>query len=107
MIKNIGIIGAGTMGSGIAQVASTAGCLVKLFDLNQEALDKAQTALEKITTRLVEKGRITIEEKNTIQQNISYVSSLKELATSDLTIEAIVENLDIKKEGISRTRELC
>ena len=98
MIKNIGIIGAGTMGSGIAQVASTAGCLVKLFDLNQEALDKAQTALEKITTRLVEKGRITIEEKNTIQQNISYVSSLKELATSDLTIEAIVENLDIKKK---------
>jgi 3-hydroxybutyryl-CoA dehydrogenase len=98
MIKNVGIIGAGTMGSGIAQVASTAGCLVRLFDLNQEALDNSEAALEKITNRLVAKGRITSEEKNTIKKNISYVSSLKELATCDLTIEAIVENLDIKKK---------
>jgi 3-hydroxybutyryl-CoA dehydrogenase len=98
MIKNVGIIGAGTMGSGIAQVASTAGCLVRLFDLNQEALDNSEAALENITNRLVAKGRITSEEKNTIQKNISYVSSLKELATCDLTIEAIVENLDIKKK---------
>ncbi|WP_432412747.1 3-hydroxyacyl-CoA dehydrogenase NAD-binding domain-containing protein [Rasiella sp. SM2506] len=97
-IKKTGIIGAGTMGSGIAQVASTAGCKVKLFDLNQDALDKAKDSLEKIMSRLVEKGRITSEEKTRIQNNISYVNSLKELADSDLTIEAIVENLDIKKK---------
>ena len=97
-ITNIGIIGAGTMGSGIAQVAATAGCVVKLFDLNQAALDKAKASLEKIMTRLVEKGRIDSEEKTRIQSNISYVNSLKELADSDLTIEAIVENLDIKKK---------
>jgi len=97
-IKNIGIIGAGTMGSGIAQVASTAGCTVKLFDLNQEALDKAKASLEKIMSRLVEKGRIDAEEKNRIEGNISYVNSLKELAKSDMTIEAIVENLEIKKK---------
>jgi 3-hydroxybutyryl-CoA dehydrogenase len=98
MIKRVGIIGAGTMGSGIAQVASTAGCIVKLFDLNQAVLDKAAAALEKITNRLVEKGRITSEEKNSIQGNISYVNSLQALADSDITIEAIVENLDIKKK---------
>jgi 3-hydroxybutyryl-CoA dehydrogenase len=98
MIKSIGIIGAGTMGSGIAQVASTAGCKVKLFDLNQEALDSAKTSLEKIMSRLVEKGRITSEEKRRIENNIVYVNSLKELANSDMTIEAIVENLDIKKK---------
>jgi 3-hydroxybutyryl-CoA dehydrogenase len=98
MIKRVGIIGAGTMGSGIAQVASTAGCIVKLFDLNQAVLDKAAAALEKITNRLVEKGRITAEEKNSIQGNISYVNSLQALADSDITIEAIVENLDIKKK---------
>ncbi len=86
------------MGSGIAQVAATAGCVVKLFDLNQAALDKAKASLEKIMTRLVEKGRVTSEEKTRIQENISYVNSLKELADSDLTIEAIVENLDIKKK---------
>tara|TARA_A100000171_G_scaffold52635_1_gene72041 strand:- start:11343 stop:12506 length:1164 start_codon:yes stop_codon:yes gene_type:complete len=97
-IKNIGIIGAGTMGSGIAQVASTAGCTVKLFDLDQEALDKAKAGLEKIMSRLVEKGRIDSEEKNRIEGNISYVNSLKELANSDMTIEAIVENLEIKKK---------
>lgn len=97
-IKNVGIIGAGTMGSGIAQVAATAGCNVKLFDLKQEALDKAKSSLEKIMNRLVEKGRITSEEQHRIQENISYVSSLKELEDSNMTIEAIVENLEVKQK---------
>lgn len=98
MIKHIGIIGAGTMGSGIAQVAATADCKVKLFDLNQEALDKAQTKLEKVLTRLIEKGRIDTDEKSRIQENIQYVNTLKDLADSDLTIEAIIEDLEIKKK---------
>ena len=98
MIKNVGIIGAGTMGSGIAQVAATADCKVKLFDLNQEALDKAKAALEKILNRLIEKGRIDATEKNRIQGNISYVSDMKSFSDADMTIEAIVENIDIKKK---------
>ncbi|HAI18251.1 MULTISPECIES: 3-hydroxyacyl-CoA dehydrogenase NAD-binding domain-containing protein [Xanthomarina] len=98
---NIGIIGSGTMGSGIAQVAATSGCKVKLFDTNQAALDKARVALEKILTRLVEKGRIVTSEKDRIQANISYVETLKDLSDSNLTIEAIVENLEIKKNLFS------
>ena len=98
---NIGIIGSGTMGSGIAQVAATAGCSVKLYDTNQAALDKAKASLEKILNRLIEKGRIDAEEKNRIQSNITYVDSLKALADSNLTIEAIVENIDIKKKVFS------
>ena len=98
MINKVGIIGAGTMGSGIAQVAATAGCKVTLFDLNQEALDKAKATLEKILNRLIEKGRIDADEKDRIQGNIQYVNTLKNLSDSDLTIEAIVENLDIKKK---------
>ncbi|MEY8869658.1 3-hydroxyacyl-CoA dehydrogenase NAD-binding domain-containing protein [Meridianimaribacter flavus] len=98
---NVGIIGSGTMGSGIAQVAATAGCSVKLYDTNQAALDKAKASLEKILNRLIEKGRIDTEEKNRIQSNIRYVDSLKALADSNLTIEAIVENLDIKKKVFS------
>ena len=98
---NIGIIGSGTMGSGIAQVAATAGCSVKLYDTNQAALDKAKVSLEKILNRLIEKGRIDTEEKNRIQSNIAYVDSLKALADSNLTIEAIVENIDIKKKVFS------
>ncbi len=97
-IKYVGIIGSGTMGSGIAQVAATANCKVKLYDVNQTALDKAKASLEKILVRLIEKGRINSEEKSRIQSNISYVNNLKELSNSDLTIEAIVENLDIKKK---------
>lgn len=98
---NVGIIGSGTMGSGIAQVAATAGCSVKLYDTNQAALDKAKAILEKILNRLIEKGRIDTEEKNRILSNIRYVDSLKALADSNLTIEAIVENIDIKKKVFS------
>ena len=97
----VGIIGSGTMGSGIAQVAATSGCKVKLYDTSQMALDKAKAALEKILSRLIEKGRIDAEEKNKIQSNISYVDSLKDLSDSNLTIEAIIENLDIKKKVFS------
>ncbi|WP_417238869.1 3-hydroxyacyl-CoA dehydrogenase NAD-binding domain-containing protein [Bizionia sp.] len=100
-IKFVGVIGSGTMGSGIAQVAATAGCTVKLYDTNQAVLDKAKLALEKILSRLIEKGRIDSEEKNRIQSNISYVNNLKDLADSNLTIEAIIENIDIKKKVFS------
>lgn len=86
------------MGSGIAQVAATAGCKVKIYDTKREALNKAKASLEKILSRLIEKGRIDDTEKNRIQENIDYVDSLKDLSDADLTIEAIVENLDIKKK---------
>ena len=98
---NIGIIGSGTMGSGIAQVAATSACMVKLYDSNQDALNKAKSNLERILNRLIEKGRIEIEEKSRIQNNIQYVNSLKDLSDSDLTIEAIIENLDIKQKVFS------
>jgi 3-hydroxybutyryl-CoA dehydrogenase len=95
---NVGIIGSGTMGSGIAQVAATSGCKVKLYDTNQVALNKSKVALDKVLSRLIVKGRIDSDEKNRIQDNISYVNNLKDLADSNLTIEAIIENLDIKKK---------
>jgi 3-hydroxybutyryl-CoA dehydrogenase len=98
---NVGIIGSGTMGSGIAQVAATSGCKVKLFDTTKEALDNSQKALEKILNRWIEKGKIDNTEKSRIQNNISYVGSLKELSDSNLTIEAIIENLEIKKKVFS------
>jgi 3-hydroxybutyryl-CoA dehydrogenase len=103
---NVSVIGSGTMGSGIAQVAATAGCVVKLFDLNQEALSKSKSALEVTLSKLVEKEKIDSAEKNRIQSNISYVSSLHDLADSDLVIEAIVENLEVKRKVFSELEEL-
>ncbi len=97
----VAIIGSGTMGSGIAQVAATAGCDVKIFDTNQEALTKSKTNLESTLSKLVEKGKIDDKEKFRIQNNISYAHTMGELSHSDLVIEAIVENLEVKRKLFS------
>jgi 3-hydroxybutyryl-CoA dehydrogenase len=103
---NVAIIGSGTMGSGIAQVAATSGCAVKLFDLNQDALTKSKNALEITLSKLVEKEKINATEKSRIQNNISYVNTLKDLSDSDLVIEAIVENLEVKRKVFSELETL-
>jgi 3-hydroxybutyryl-CoA dehydrogenase len=97
----IAVIGSGTMGSGIAQVAATAGCEVKIFDTNQEALLRSKSSLEKILSRLIEKEKMDEKEKSRIIGNISYAHTLGELSHSDLIIEAIVENLEIKRKLFS------
>lgn len=86
------------MGSGIAQVAATAGCFVKVYDTNRQALDKSKDALEKVLNRLVEKEKINAGEKSRIENHISYVDNLKDLSDANLTIEAIVENAEIKQK---------
>ena len=105
-MMKVGIIGSGTMGSGIAQVAATAGCQVNLFDANRAVLEKSKISLEKILIRLIEKGRIDTSEKNRIQSNINYVDSLEKLSDSDLIIEAIIENLEIKKKVFSELEKI-
>lgn len=93
---NIGIIGAGTMGVGIAQVAATAGCKVVLFDANAPQIDKALTGLEKTLQKLSEKGKISQEKAAEIRNNIVKGETLQDLKDSDLVIEAIIENKEIK-----------
>ncbi len=95
-MKNIGIIGAGTMGVGIAQVAATAGCKVVLFDANAPQIDKALSGLEKTLQKLAEKGKISQEKATEIRNNIAKGETLQDLKDSDLVIEAIIENKDIK-----------
>lgn len=89
------------MGSGIAQVAATAGCSVKIYDTNQEALSKSKSALEKTLAMLLDKGRIDASEKERIFTSITYANDLKDLSDSDLIIEAIIENLEIKRKLFS------
>lgn len=95
-MKNIGIIGAGTMGVGIAQVAATAGCKVVLFDANAPQIDKALSGLEKTLQKLAEKDKISQEKATEIRNNIAKGETLQDLKDSDLVIEAIIENKDIK-----------
>jgi len=97
----VAVIGSGTMGSGIAQVAATAGCSVKIYDTNQEALSKSKSALEKTLAMLLDKGRIDASEKERIFTSITYANDLKDLSDSDLIIEAIIENLEIKRKLFS------
>src|SRR5690625_4508323 len=103
---NVPIIGAGTMGSGIAQVAATAGCSVKLYDTKKEALQKSEDALEKILRKITDKGKIPEDEKNRIQRNIAYVNSMDNLSDADLTIEAIIEDIDIKQKVFRQLEEI-
>ena len=103
---NIGIIGAGSMGSGIAQVAATAGEEVMVFDTNAASLDKASASLTKIMNRLVEKERVTKDEADEILGRITFVDSLDYLENSELVIEAIIENLEIKQSVFSQLEEL-
>lgn len=95
-MNNIGIIGAGTMGVGIAQVAATAGCKVVLYDAQAPQIDKALSGLEKTLQKLVEKAKISQEKATKIRSNISKAENLQDLKDSDLVIEAIIENKEIK-----------
>ena len=100
--KNIGIVGAGSMGIGIVQIASTSGCKVFLYDQNVEIAQSALNKLKKILDRLIEKKRINSNKRDEILSNIKIVSSLNDLSGSNLIIEAIIENLDIKKDLFSK-----
>ena len=95
---NIAIIGSGTMGAGIAQVAAQVGNKVIVIDTNQIALDKASTTLQNTLAKLTVKGKITVEKSKEIAENILWSSNMPDLKNSDLVIEAIVENLEIKKK---------
>lgn len=97
----VAVIGSGTMGSGIAQVAATSGCEVKIYDTNQDALARSKANLEITLSKLVEKLKIEESEKFRITNNISYVHSMSELSYSDLVIEAVIENIAIKRKLFS------
>jgi len=92
----VGVLGAGSMGSGIAQIAATKGHQVVLVDLNDEVLKNAKSKLEKILARLVEKGRLNSAEE--VMERILFTSTLNDFEGCGIIIEAIVENIDVKKK---------
>ncbi len=104
--KTVGIIGAGAMGSGIAQVAATANWDVVLIDTQKESLTTSRDKLLKILNRLVEKERITDPEAKAIFGKIRYTTEQSALAEADLVIEAIIENIDIKKTVLSSIEKI-
>lgn len=98
----IGIIGSGSMGSGIAQVAAEAGHCVFIYDNNPKALERSRDNLEKLFEKLVNKGKRTAEQATDTLNRISFVHNLLDLRGSKLIIEAIIEDLSIKKNVIDQ-----
>jgi 3-hydroxybutyryl-CoA dehydrogenase len=100
----VGIIGSGAMGSGIAQVAATAGHKVLVYDTNPAALEKSRSSLTITLQKLQEKGKIP--DANALLSRFSFVSDMKEFATCGLVIEAIVENIEVKKSVFSALEQV-
>jgi 3-hydroxybutyryl-CoA dehydrogenase len=97
MIKTIGVIGAGTMGNGIAQVFAQAGFSVTLVDVAQPMLDRARTTIEKSLGKFVEKGKLTAPDRDASMARLRTATSVDQLADADYVVEAIVENAEAKR----------
>lgn len=106
-IKKIGVLGAGLMGSGIAQVAAASGYETLVVEVNDELIKKGLSGIEKSLARFVEKTTITARQKEETMARLRGTTRLEELADSDLIIEAIIENLPIKRETYAKLDQLC
>ncbi|QWG36211.1 3-hydroxybutyryl-CoA dehydrogenase [Bacillus mycoides] len=106
-VQKIVVIGAGQMGSGIAQVCAMAGYDVKVQDLKQEQLDRGLAVISKNLARQVEKGRMKEEEKEATLDRLTWTLDLNSVKEADLIIEAAVEKMDIKKKIFANLDEIA
>ena len=97
IIKNVGVIGAGKMGVGIAHVCAASGFNIKLIDISDEILSEAKNTIEQNLSKLVKRGRMSEDQKQITLQNVSISSEIKTLADCDLVIEAATEDENVKK----------
>jgi 3-hydroxybutyryl-CoA dehydrogenase len=95
-IRTVGIVGAGTMGNGIAQVFAQAGFTVRLVDVAQPLLDRARGSIEKSLNKFVDKGKLTAGDRDAALGRLTTTTTLDKLATVDYVVEAIVENAEAK-----------
>ena len=97
-MQTIGIIGSGTMGSGIAQVFAQAGHQVLLHDVSQPALDRARAGIDRSLAKFVDKGKLTPDDRDAALGRLTLATSLDTLGAADYVIEAIVESVDAKRD---------
>jgi 3-hydroxybutyryl-CoA dehydrogenase len=106
-IKKIGVLGAGLMGAGIAQVAATSGYEVTLVEVSDELIEKGLSGIEKSLARFVDKGAISATQKEGALARLRGTTKLEGVAGADIVIEAIVENLQAKRDTYARLDALC
>jgi len=106
-IKKVGVLGCGLMGSGIAQVAATAGFETVVKEVSDDLIARGFGGIEKSLAKFAEKGTITSDQQKEIRGRLSGTTSFNELADCDIIIEAIIENLDEKRSTYRQLDELC
>ncbi|MDR6854927.1 3-hydroxyacyl-CoA dehydrogenase family protein [Variovorax guangxiensis] len=106
-IKTIGIAGAGTMGAGIAIVCARAGFRTRVFDLKQDALDRARGQTESFLRKSVERGKLAAERLPEIMGQWSGTTKLEDFADCDLVIEAVFESLPVKHDLFGKLDKIC
>ncbi len=106
-IKKVGVLGCGLMGSGIAQTAATAGFDVVVREVSDELCERGFKGIEKSLAKFAEKGTITAEQQSQIRGRMTGTTNFADLADCDIIVEAIIENLDTKRDTYRQLDELC
>ncbi len=106
-VKKVGVVGAGTMGNGIAHVFAMSGYDVVLEDLNDEILERALATISKNLDRMIKKEKIKPEDKEATLGRIKKTTSLKDLSDCDIVIEAVTEDIEVKKAIFKELDSLC
>lgn len=106
-VKTLGVVGAGQMGSGIAQVAAAAGLKVIMSDVKQQFLDRGMGAIDSSLSRLVKKEKLSADDKAAILERISPTLEIKDMAAADMVVEAATENLELKLGIFRQLDEIC
>ena len=107
MAQRLAVVGAGLMGAGIAQVASTAGWDVTLRDLSQSALDRGVDGIEKSLARFVDKGRLSPDDRDAARSRITTTTDLEAAGHAEIVVEAVFEDLDVKREVFEVLDRVC
>ncbi len=106
-IKKIGVIGAGTMGNGIAQMAAQIGCEVIMRDVEDAFVERGMKSIDRFLSKGVEKGKLNAADKDAILGRIKGTTDMAQMKDADFVVEAVIEDLDLKKRVFKELDELC
>src|SRR5919199_109970 len=106
-IRKVGVLGCGLMGSGIAQTAATAGFDVVVREVSDELCERGFAGIDRSLSKFVEKGSISAEQQSQIRGRLKGTTKFEELSDCDIVVEAIIENLETKRDPYARLDKLC
>jgi 3-hydroxybutyryl-CoA dehydrogenase len=106
-IRKLGVVGAGTMGNGIAQLAAQIGCDVVMRDIEDSFVERGLKSIDKFLSKSVEKGKIQAGDKDAIMGRIKGTTNMADLKDVDFVVEAVLEDLDLKKSVFKELDSLC